>query len=104
MQVPLRLAVIRRIHGLPILSALIRPTPVSKVTAKDEQLARLQFARRPRRFRDPFRLDAIVLSVDGDVHSVAAADDYKAAVSHRGGVNGEENSEVFDFPDVRVGG
>ena len=77
---------------------------MSKITTENEHVARLQLTWRPSRDGDPFRLDAVVLSVDGDIHLVAAADDFEAAVFYRGGVDGEEDGQVFDFPDVRVGG
>ena len=77
---------------------------MSEVTVKREQLARLQLTRRPSRSFDPFGLDTIVLSADRNVHLVAAADDFETAILHGGGVDGEEDGEVFYLPNVRVGG
>ena len=103
-QITLRLAIICRVNRPPGLGTPVRSTPVSEIAAKDEQLARAQLARRPRRAGDPSRLDAIVARVDGDLHLVAAGDDFEAAVAHGGGVDGEEDGEVVDLLDVRVGG
>lgn len=77
---------------------------MSEVAAEDEHLARLQFTWRPSRIRDPFRLDAIVLFVDWDVHLVASANDFEAAVLHACGIDGEKDGEVLDFLDVSVRG
>ena len=103
-QVTLRLAIICRVNRPPGLGTPVRSAPVSEITTKDEQLARVQLTRCPRRAGDPRRLDAIVAWVDGDVDPVAARDNFEAAVAHVGGIDGEEDGEVVDLLDVRVGG
>ena len=104
MQIPLALAVVRRVDGLTVLAARVGPATVRQVAAKDKQLARRQLDGSPALLRHPLGLDAVVGRGDWNVHGVAAIHNLEAAVAHIGRVDGEQDRQVLDVLDVRVGG
>ena len=103
-QIPLALTVVRRVDGLAVLAARIGAAAMRQVAAEDEQLARRQLDGPPALLRHPLRLDAVVGRGDRDGHGVAAVDDLEAAVAHSGRVDGEQDRQVLDLLDVRIGG
>src|SRR6266702_2654413 len=83
---------------------LITLRPVSaRQLPKPLLLTSFKIDRGPGLFLYPVWFDAIVFS-NRNVHVVTSIYDIQSAVSRIGRINGKEDSQVLDVPNMRIGG
>lgn len=61
-----------------------------------------KFDGHPCLFLYPAGFEAVVCLIDRNLHHVASLDHFETAISHVGGINGDENSKVLDILDMSV--